>query len=587
MSDLIFASPNGSFRRSVRLFAFVAAFFMVLSQNPVIAQDEVEEEPAPELMEQPIATIAVASVERLKTDIKHVFDVSGRTEIYEMMEEGLANVGDLKGMDQTKPFGVMVFLRAGFPPTPEVVGFVPVEKIEDLTKTLEIGPVVTKKVSDSHYEIIGANREFHVKLQDGFAFIMNQPELMENDFPNPARSTKGITSKFDIAATLNLDSIPSGMRNLFMNFVKAQANADMQQRDDEPDGAYKIRRAQSSRMLDGLTQTMAELERLTIGIDANAEKSQLVLEVLLDAQEDSAMAKEMKRINGKRSHFDRLVSEEAPFSLSWSAPLEKRDIEQWTEMLAGGELLLAAELNKETDETELPPAVADMMQAIRDTVEDGHGNLFAQFYGEPGRFHIVGAVRVMGGRRMDAGFKYLLNLLKDDLDVEIGTVELDALKHNDVSFHRFVAKDADDAAAVFGEQIGVYLGAGNRTVWFAVGGEAAIDKTKELMDILNEPQPANQARIRRAPFEMVFNFKQWLGLDEDGKGMLFDAFEEGGDRALIDIRPSEDGMRIRATVDEGYLRLIGMGIGRRFDRREERRANRERGRRDRPGGSNQ
>ena len=86
-----------------------------------MAQDDAaaEEENQNATMEKPIAMVAVSSVERLRSDIKYLFDVTGRPDIYETMEAGLENVGNLKGMDQTRPFGVMIFLRAGFPPAPE------------------------------------------------------------------------------------------------------------------------------------------------------------------------------------------------------------------------------------------------------------------------------------------------------------------------------------------------------------------------------------------------------------------------------------------------------------------------------------
>jgi hypothetical protein len=582
-------APSASERlyRLFRVFVIGIAFLSGFSVMPVLAQDEeAPEEPPAELMKKPIVTIAVGSVERLKTDIKHIFDVAGRSDIYEAMESGLENMGDLKGMEQTKPFGAMVFLRAGMPPVPEVVGFAPVEKIEDLTKTLEIGPVVTKKIDDTHYEIIGMRGEFQVLLKGGYAFISNEAEVLENDFPDPVRSTKGLTSKFDIGITLNLDSIPRLTRDLFMGFVKAQANADLQQRDDEPDGVYKMRRASSQHTLTGLTQVMNELERLTIGIDADAEKSEMAFEIVMDAQEDSKLAKEMKRINSKRNYYETLLDENAPMTLSASFPMVEKDKEFWTDIIDGGALTLQSELfgeSEDSDDGPLPPALTNMFDALRDTVKEGHTNMFMQFYGEPGAFSIVGGVKLVGGKAVGGGIRDLLERLSGDLDVEVGSVELDAESHNDISFHHIAAKDADEAERMFGDQLGVYIGADNRTLWFAIGGDAAFEKTTELMDTLAEPKPANRKRSRRAPMQMIFNINQWLGLDEDGEGVFFDAFEEGGDRVTVDVRTTDDGMRIRAQAEEGVIRLFGMGIGRRFDRRGERR-NRGGGRRGRPGG---
>lgn len=562
-----------------RLFVLAASLFIVQPSSPVFAQDETEDQEAPpELMKQPIATIAVASVERLRTDIKHVMDVVDRADIYEAMEAALENVGDLKGMDQTKPVGAMIFLRAGFPPTPEVIGFIPVDDISDLTKTIELGPVLTKKVDENRYEIIGERGEFHVLLQHGFGFVTANPDLLENGFSNPAKLTRGLTSKFDIAASLNLDSIPSAMRDLFMTFVKAQANAEMQQRDDEPDGVYKLRRAQSENTLRGLTQVMDELEKLTIGFDANPEDSTLAVEIILDAQEDSVLAKQMKRMNSKRSYFDSLVTEDAPLTFSASFPIEAPDQETNKLALEGLEEILAIEL-ADGSEGESSSAIKSMFEALQKTNSEGHLNLFLQFYGEPKGFVVVGGMKVEDGQNMAAGMKELLAKLQEDADIEIGTIELDYDTHRDIAFHYLGAKQVDEGGRrMFGDRVGVYAGVGRKTLWFAVGGDAALEKTKELMDKLVEDK-GSRSRAKRPPFQLVFNMRQWLGLDEDGEGISHDAFADGGDRLAVDIRPTDDGMRIKVNMEAGFVRLIGMGAARRYDRRGERRESRGRGRR--------
>ncbi|MFK7819906.1 MAG: hypothetical protein AB8G99_14385, partial [Planctomycetaceae bacterium] len=396
----------------------------------------------------------------------------------------------------------------------------------------------------------------------------------ENQFPNPARIMRGLTSKFDFAISLNLDSVPPAMRKLALGFISAQANADLQQRDDEPDGVYKMRRAQQERGLEAITQILEQLERLVIGIDVDKENSQAALEIVFDAQEDSQLAKDMKQVNKKRSHFERLVQEEAPLSFSMSAPIIERDQQQYREMLDGLELWLPTVLNKGSDETTLNPAITAGIQALRDTVAEAHTDMFLQFYGAPGSFSIVGGGRVVGGQKINAGVKEVLMQFSDDINNEVGEIDFDHETYKDVVFHRMVARDADDAARVFGDEIGIYLGVGRRTAWLAVGGSDALDKTKELIDLLAEPKDGNRTRVRRGPFQLVVNAKQWLGLDDDGEGVQFDAFEDGGDRMTIDIRPTESGMRVRAQVDEGYLRLIGMAAGQRYDRRNERRARR-------------
>ncbi len=56
-------------------------------------------------------------------------------------------------------------------------------------------------------------------------------------------------------------------------------------------------------------------------------------------------------------------------------------------------------------------------------------------------------------------------------------------------------------------------------------------------------------------------------------------FTSENDLVLITTQPTETGVRSRFQFDEGYLKLLGVSIGKQFDRNQERRArrNRERG----------
>ena len=101
---------------------------------------------------------------------------------------------------------------------------------------------------------------------------------------------------------------------------------------------------------------------------------------------------------------------------------------------------------------------------------------------------------------------------------------------------------------------------------------------KKAMDEAAEPpEGAAENQDSNAPLQIVANLARWVNLEgPDGdrprpdRELARQAFTEGADRLRIDIRPTESGARLRVEADEGLMRLIGLGMARRFDRRQQR-----------------
>ena len=119
-------------RRPVWFLLMLAALYTAAPPLPLAAQES-DTETAAERPEEPFAVVAVAGVERMMEALDFSFAAADRPEMSDVMGGYLANAGDLSGLDRNQAFGVMFFL-AGL--TPEPVGFAPVEKIDDLMKTI-------------------------------------------------------------------------------------------------------------------------------------------------------------------------------------------------------------------------------------------------------------------------------------------------------------------------------------------------------------------------------------------------------------------------------------------------------------------
>ena len=341
------------------------------------AQDKDADKPEIKPASQPLVIFNVASVDRLIGDVRYLFEASGQTQINEMIENGLAGANNLKGLQRTKPMGAMLFLAPGLPPTPYLVSYVPVANIEDLIQTIGGGGnTVLRRVEGEtdRFELVGQNgNEQQIVLRGGYAFISQDVGNLDQEFLDPAKLTKGLSARHDLAVTLRLNTVPDVIKTTLLGTLRAQFNANMQQRDDEEDGPYKLRRNNEENTLEFLELLIAEGDRVTIGINASKENKNAILEVQFEAKASGKWAKALKKIDSRPSYFAPLIDEKAPLSFSLSWKMDKREQENTTDFLRILEPQIASQLEP------VAPAVHNLFAALNKTAVTGHADAFFQY----------------------------------------------------------------------------------------------------------------------------------------------------------------------------------------------------------------
>ena len=124
---------------------------------------------------------------------------------------------------------------------------------------------------------------------------------------------------------------------------------------------------------------------------------------------------------------------------------------------------------------------------------------------------------------------------------------------------------------VYGESSSLYMGAGKSVLWFAVGGEEAVVELKHAIDQVAEPV---RNPTQALPFQFVVNVSEWLEIVDPLKRATLSrqALTDGKDSVRFDIQGIQDGMRLRLRFDEGFTKLIGLGMIRGAEADERRRA---------------
>ena len=122
----------------------------ILIPTMVRADDE-----AP-IQRKPIGVINVGGLDRALSDLGGVFESADRAEVSDLIGGYLAKVNDLKGVNRTKPFGIMFFLDStDLPPSVKGVQYFPVDNLDDVLSSLgkvSLKPSKTEGKAD-HYEL--------------------------------------------------------------------------------------------------------------------------------------------------------------------------------------------------------------------------------------------------------------------------------------------------------------------------------------------------------------------------------------------------------------------------------------------------
>ena len=399
--------------------------------------------------------------------------------------------------------------------------------------------------------------------------------------------------------SLNLNSIPKATREIFATFLRASSEAEIQQRDDEPIEAYEARRTRGLRDLAFVEGLLLDGENLIIGIDAS--KNSFSVELALNARPKSKFAKALKAIGGERSEFANILSATSPFSASICTKLNAADKKAFSTRMRLFEKQITRGLHraverenakkkkspakitfqpgqkldpaakKEKDEVPKNIAVSNIFDSLVATGQGGVADLFIQVAGEPpGKLALVGGLRLVDGRTFATGLAGLLRQLKELVGDGL-EINLNATSYKGVAFHRLTPKNLPrPMQRFFGDDTSFLIGAGSKTAWVVIGGKDALTALRKTMDLRARRTQIGKRKGTTAPFQLAFNMSSWLAATGDeepnpGRKLARDAFSKGGDDIRVEVRTTENGIRIHAKFGVGFIRLVGLGINRRYE----------------------
>jgi len=556
-------------RLPLTLLAFVGhALFPLLAQAQAPAQEPAEPAPPP----VPFAILNIASVERLLKDTEFMFRSIDRPDVYEFYMSLLAGrANDLKGVDRTKPLGVMMFLEPGFPPKPMPVMYMPASNADEFIQTAALGRMNFEKLSENRYEVKmprGQGKQIAL-FKDGLMYLTPSEVLIDGELPDPVRLSESLTSRYDVALSLRINSVPPLLRDVFVTFLRTTTEAEMQRRDGEGEGEYRFRKANAQGTMEALEELLTQVDELTIGWDSNEPLRKAVLEVTALAKPDSDYAKNIKALAGKPSFFHIAQQDTGkPLTASVSWRMNKRERKNSAELVEAARAKMTEEMTALMKDTASVNTLCDVAAA---TVANGHLDFFVQVaVPEPGKFVVLGGVKLQGANAAAPALVNLFQQISADEDKGDVKIETNLDSHQGVAFTKFGPKKPEDVR-FFGGVPAFWCGAGQDAFWFTFGADQAFNTLRDTMDrvLTSGPAPGGQSD----PFVLIIRRAAWQSL-EPNKDSRFDvnrheiagqAFAPNNDAVKIYTRPTESGIRTRIEFEEGFIKYLALFLARQYD----------------------
>jgi hypothetical protein len=507
---------------------------------------------------EPAVVISIAGMDKQMAMIEHMLTASGFPEFKFFVQSTVKQY--TKGLNAKKPAGVMLFFNEG-KEEPDVLGFIPVSNLDDLLDIIA-GFVEVDENGDDIIIAMDNGTELNVRKVGDIAFITNDVAIFDLAPADPEAMLEDLPAKYHFAAKVYGSRIPEALRNKWMAMIRDGYEQQMEmmgQQDSLQADLQEMNWSQFERALN-------DMGTVLMGMATDKAAKNIVFDMEIVAEASSEMAKRFNEANLKSgSEFQGFLMDGAAMTAHFYSGIVKEEADQYNKLLDKIPDLIREQLEDEdlTDEEIeiLVKLASGFGKVISDTVAEGKADGGAVLMVEDDGLNFASGLHV-------ANPKELENLVKElvpQVEQRVGSrlqVELNSGSYRNVTFHRVtydIPDDQEPAIKLLGEQLQVIVGIGEKSAYFAAGGNP-LDLLKKAMDDAgpSDTQPAFQMNFYLAPVMKLVGRME--DSDPMAKKMAKKLAETGGDRVRMTYEYLENSFRGRFEIQDGILSLIKVGV---------------------------
>ncbi|MFK7766209.1 MAG: hypothetical protein AB8B55_03120 [Mariniblastus sp.] len=508
---------------------------------------------------EPAVVVSIAKFKEQMNDVNYLLTASGFAQM-KFMASAMVK-GYTKGLDSDKDAGVMLFLNEDSP-EPDFLGFVPVTDMEEM---LDVISQMAEVEEEDDFTTITTDQGVTMMIREhnGYAFISNKEEMFDSLPDAPGKMLGDLPSKYNLAAKVYAQRIPQSMRDQFTQMIKESSEQTLDSL-DEDDELAELQRKNLEMSMKQMEMMITESDTLTIGMSADKDGKNLLMDLQFTGLPDSSLAK--KLLNSKAdqpSRFTGFLMDGAAFTQNQIANLDAEDAAEYAKQIDQLQKTIIKGIDEDGDLTDdeietVDGALTKLMGALKDTLNEGLLDSGAVVMLEDGEINFAFGAQVSNPAKVEGAVKELVAMAEDKMGGQI-EVNLNSGSHKAVTFHEVVVEipdDEEEAREMLGDQVTIVVGIGKKEVYFA-GGSNPVATLKKAMDGTAMAKEMMQYNFYVTP---MLKFAASMEGDPAMEKMAAALEAAGKDRVSMTADLIENGINVRFEMQDGILSLIKVGF---------------------------
>ncbi len=560
--------------RSWRSRVFGGVLLLISTIAPSFAQ---ERPPTAVAVGQPTLIVSTSKIEQLMASVTYLLRAVNQPEI-----GGLATMTVnqySQGLDRTRPFGVAVTLSPAGNPVPIVM--LPVSDLKAFFAGLaNFGQ--PEDLGSGLYTMDVGLRPVFAKQLDKWLIVSQQEDSVKDFKLVPAELLQKLSSRYDIGAKLDVQSIPKQMRDVLIGQIKdsyQRNSADQKARlerelekaaasastSEEKDAIAKrkdaMRVAEQVQMaqIDQIEDMVQNTKEVVLGLASDSANKQLYLEAATEFVAGSKMDAQLARSATAKTIFSGVQADGRAASIAFTDIMDPAQIPQIEQSVDAAFDVLAKNSGNSANDQGVIELIKEVklivIKSIQSGIIDGATSISVQ-----GGLNIVTASQIADGKQLAA------TLQKSLASIKIGDstpeVKFNAYTHQKASIHLGQLKlpsDADETVRkIFSDTATFAIGTAEKSVYIAIGNQSEANLKATLDRVAAAPSAQGSPMNLQVELGSILSYVQTIQPSPIVDAMIQAAQNYAeNDRLTIKTQLVPHGVVVRITVEEGILRAIG------------------------------
>jgi hypothetical protein len=475
----------------------------------------------------------------------------------------------VKGLDKGRSFGLAITLPKEFPQggPPSIVAAVPVTDLGQFLDSLkDFGLAVDDQpgVAGFSHKVTAPNGSptLFVLKSKGYALFSLVPDGVDRlKALDPASWKPKGRPETAIGVKVRLSELPDALKDQFLNQVEANVDQQNDRHPGEGDAQYKGRIAGQKFSLDAIKSLIRDGDELSFDLDLDRKASELSLELAMHALPNTAMAKTLRTLNDRRSHFQALGKDAA--MAAWASFPMSKDLRDLVSGLVEKGIKDSMSGFRSEEDKKFQLRFGELLKTALNAPEIDLGLAIQVPSEEKAASQIVllGGLRVPNGREFERLFRDAAaqKRLGDNV-----AMTFDAAKAADGTAIHQMTGPIDEKNPEMSKRFGkasLFM-AFRQDAILASFGEAGLEPLRQAIERSSGPAAPASAEPLAAVIHVASLGK--IAEQETLLRAISEVFPGEGakrDRITFGLKGVGDGIRLRLSIDVTTLKLMVMASG--------------------------